>query len=108
MDDPTIHSMLGIQVRRWPVANEEGASIRIRSAICHRKDSLMRVSNPDLFISKFRPVGAQSIDAVVVVHDFAALHHEARNDALKDPILEMNVTAKFTCAKYPEVLDCPR
>ena len=68
----------------------------------------MRVSNPDLFIGEFRPVGAQSIDTVVVVHDFAALHHEARNDALKDPILEMNVEAKFTRAQSPKVLDSPR
>ena len=98
MDDPTVDSMLGIQVRSWPVTNEEGASISIRSPIRHRKDTLMGVSDPDLFIGELRPVGAESIDTVVVVHDFAALHHKARNDALKDPILEMNVKAKFTRA----------
>ena len=106
MDDSAIDSMLAIQVRRRPVAYEERAAISIRSTIRHRKKALVGVSHPDLLIGKLGPVGAQSFDSIVVVHDLATLHHEAWNDTLEDSVSEVNVEAEFTSAQGSEIFSC--
>ena len=107
MDDPAIDSMLAIKVRRRPVTNEERAAISIRSTIRHRKKALMGMSHPDLLIGEFGSIGAQSIDAIIVVHNLAALHHEAWNDTLEDSVLKVDVEAKLTRAQRSEILNCP-
>ena len=106
MDDPAIDSMLAIKVRRRPVANEERAAISIRSTIRHRKKALMGMSHPDLLIGEFGSIGAQSIDAIIVVHDLAALHHKAWNDTLEDSVPEVNIEAKLTSAQRSKILSC--
>ena len=98
MDDPAIDGMLAIQVRCRPVANEERAAISIRSTICHRKKTLMGMSHPDLLVCELGSVCAQSINAIVIVHDLPTLHHEAWNDALEDSIPEVNVETQLARA----------
>ena len=84
MDHSTKDSMLAIQVRRGPIANEERAAVGVRTGISHRKDTFMRVRNPDLLISKLCAVDALRLSSIIIDDDLSTLHHEARNNPLED------------------------
>ena len=47
--------------------------------------------HPDMLICELWPVGALRLNPIIINHDFAALHHETRNDSLEDSILVMHI-----------------
>ena len=91
MDDPAIDGMLAVEMRSGSVANEERAAISVGSTVRHRKDTFMCVSDPRLLISKLGSIRTQGIDTIVIIHDLSSLHHEARDDALEDSLLEVDI-----------------
>jgi len=59
---------------------------------------------PDLLIRKLGTVSALSFNTIVVCDNLTALHHEAWDDALENPVSEVEVQAKLTGAECAEVL----
>lgn len=64
--------------------------------------------DPDLLISKLGTIDALCLRAIVINDNLAALHHEARDDALEYSRSIVQIQTKLSCAKCSEVFDCAR
>ena len=61
--------------------------------------------HPNLLIRKFGSVRTLGIFAIIVLDNLSTLHHEARNDSLKDSIFVVHVQTMLACAERSEVFD---
>ena len=91
MYDTPKYSMFAVEMWGWAIANEEGGSISIRSGISHRQYTFVCMGHPDMFICKLGPIGALRLNSIIINHNFAALHHEARNNSLKDSMFVVHI-----------------
>lgn len=71
MDDSAKDNMFVVQTWLRPITDEYPRPVGVRSFVCHRQYSWVRVGVPNLFVIKSTSIHAESIREVV-----PALHHE--------------------------------
>ena len=85
------------------VADEELRSVGVRTGVCHGKQTLVSMREPDLLVIEFFSIDALTT-GTVAGSSISSLHHELSNDSMEAISLVMEVFTLFTSAERSEVL----